>query len=303
MEIQTPVQTSIDLSRVATQHDGCSCNKSKGLQEEKYVYAIGKLSVRWPSMGLEREFQQRQRALLHGSEGSNASIAQVLAANFHIAKFSCFVLSIDGIPAYIVRPTGSSILEKLIDALDPVNNEKWITIIGKRGQLADPAHTNGVIAPEMFCDVAYVFTVSQLMDNLVNQVKQILGSRKWDKSVFQQKGKNVFYTIVGSPDNLGSMDGQRALNYLAVQHPGPYLAAMEFDEKAILESIDTRVMEGPSGQRIATVILRFIDRLTGVPQQVYTKVDVTEEWPFTVGANLTDTAPLAMLNFTDASYS
>lgn len=308
MENQELLKTRTEPSMADAQHSGCSCGKPKQMQEEKYVYAIGKLSVRLPSMGLEREFQQRQRALYlepkKGSTSREENTAQVLSTNLHIAKFSCFILSVDGIPAYIVRPTGSLILERLISALDHEPEEqKWVTIIGKRGDMANPANTNGIVAPEMFCDVVYVFTVQHLMESLIHQVRPILDSRNWDAKEFHKKGSRLFHTIIGSPDNLGSMDGQRALNYLAVQHPGPYLAAMEYDEKASLESIDTRVMEGPAGQKIATVILKFVDRLTGIFLQVYTRVDVTEEWPFTIGSNLSDAAPLAMMDFIDTTYS
>ncbi len=308
MDNQEVLTNSMESSAIGSQHSGCSCSKLPKAHEEKYVYAIGKLSVRLPSMGLEREFQQRQRALFSEAKKTARSqegkMAQVLLANPHIAKFSSFVLSVDGIPAYIVRPTGSLMLERLISALDHEPEEqKWVTIIGKRGDMANPSYTNGIVAPEMFCDVVYVFTVQNLMENLIQQVKPILDSREWDAKEFNKKGSLLFHTIIGAPDNLGSMDGQRALNYLAVQHPGPYLATMEYDEKASLESIDTRVTEGPAGQKIVTVILKFVDRLTGIPSQVFTRVDVTEEWPFTVGATLFEAAPIAMMNFVDTSHS
>lgn len=307
MENQELLKNSMEEPSADCQSGGCSCGKTQKVQEEKYVYAIGKLSVRLPSIGLEREFQQRQRALFSDTKNKasrDGNVAQVLSDNLHIAKFSCFILTVDGIPAYIVRPTGSLILENLIKALDHEPKEqKWVAIVGKRGSMANPATTNGVVAPEMFCDIVYVFDVEQLMENLIKQVKPILENRKWDTTEFFKIGSRLFYSIVGSPDNLGSMDGQRALNYLAIQHPGPYLAAMEYDEKARLESIDTRLMEGPAGQKIVTVILKFVDRLTGMASQVCTRVDVTEEWPFSVGTNLIDEAPLMMMNFIDATYS
>jgi hypothetical protein len=109
----------------------------------------------------------------------------------------------------------------------------------------------------------------------------------------------MFREIVCMPENLGVSDGHRALNYLLVQHPGIFLAAAERRGHR-LDRIETRVMQAMGTRRHVAVILTFLDLATGVPERLYCSVDVTEEWPFVVGAE-GGMAPLGMAPFVEAA--
>src|SRR4051812_31041273 len=84
-----------------------------------FVYSLGRLEVRFPTLGIEREFQQRERALLSRGEGTKHNrrhrLAAVLRENPHLARTVCFVHMVGGIPAYIVIPASSEVLRSIID--------------------------------------------------------------------------------------------------------------------------------------------------------------------------------------------
>jgi hypothetical protein len=54
------------------------------------------------------------------------------------------------------------------------------------------------------------------------------------------------------------------------------------------------VSEGASARRIVSVIRTFIDRATGVPERLFTRVDVTEEWPFVADSMQGGAIPLGL---------
>src|SRR5688572_23259538 len=45
----------------------CSHCQSRDSAPEQFVYALGQLEIRMPTIGIEREFQQRERQLYAGS--------------------------------------------------------------------------------------------------------------------------------------------------------------------------------------------------------------------------------------------
>ena len=83
-----------------------------------------------------------------------------------------------------------------------------------------------------------------------------------------------------STENVGATDTHRALNYLLVQHPGIFLAAERSHRE--LDRIDTQIIQCGAVRKHVAVIFSFIDHVTGVADRLFTRVDVTEEWPFVV---------------------
>ena len=95
----------------------------------------------------------------------------------------------------------------------------------------------------------------------------------------------LFHRIVQSTENVGATDVHRALNYLIMQHPGIFLAAAEKRERHVLERIETRLVQGVSARRQVAVILGFTELSTGITERLFTRVDITEEWPFVSDAD------------------
>jgi hypothetical protein len=260
--------------------------------------------MRFPTVGVEREFQQRERYIL-GGEGKKASnrwvrIAEVLAANDHLARAVCFVHSVGGLPAYVVTPTSTSTLNALTESLRHHDrNDGWELLIGRRGFMATPTTCAGLLAPVVLCDALYSFTLGEFTTELAKRAQPVLDAAKIAADDFEESARDVFARITTSAENIGGLDSHRALNYLLVQHPGIFVAAAQRARRAILDSIETRVMEAASSRRLVTVIFTFIDKATGVPERLFARVDVAEEWPFLTESAHAGAAPLGLASYVD----
>lgn len=75
----------------------------------------------------------------------------------------------------------------------------------------------------------------------------------------------------------------RALNYLAVRYPAIYATAADaFARNASLAAVAVRQSSLSGGRNIVDVIFSFTNRNTDVVEKFFTRVDVTEEFPFLV---------------------
>ena len=84
-------------------------------------------------------------------------------------------------------------------------------------------------------------------------------------------------------DNAGATDEHRAVNYLAVRCPAIYATAAEaFARNNSLSAVDVIPSPMSGTRRIKEVILSFTNRQTDVTEKSFTRVDVTEEFPFLV---------------------
>jgi hypothetical protein len=252
--------------------------------QPNHLYAIGRLEARFPSVGVEREFQQRAASMPAGesaAESRRAMLRHVLEANPYLGARMCYVLMVSGYPAYIVTPSGAYLREALFTAIG--DGEKWCAVIGRVGPMAGPGTCQGVLAPMALANQIYAFSIEQWQATLRTRLQKALDSRKVNAQAFDATARDLFERIIESTENLGVTDGHRALNYALLQHPGIFLAAVERVGTRVLERIETRLIRGPGPRRIVAIVLTFLDMTTGVPERLFCRIDVTEEWPFVAG--------------------
>jgi hypothetical protein len=256
-------------------------------RQESYVYAIGRISVKFPSLALEREFRQRETAMrLPPGEERNQRIAKVLEENGHLAAKMCYLLTIGGIPAYILAPGGPYLRKPLLEAVALSEEaEAHVVVVGRVASMAPPHLCAGVLAPILICDQMYVFHVREWLASLTSSLETALSERKVDRQHFSSISRRIFSRVIRSTENVGATDTHRALNYLVMQHPGIFLAAAERANSRELDRIDTQLIQGASARKQVAVILSFLDPTTGVAERLFTRVDVTEEWPFVSDAD------------------
>ena len=266
----------------------------------EFIYALGQLDVRMPSVGIEREFQQRERQLYAGEPRAGRRerrVADVLRANPHLARSVCFLLLAGGMPVYIITPTSRDVLDAMLQALE--GEGAWSLVVGRAGPMAEPATCGGVLAPIVACDQLYAFKIPELLASLSQALAPVGAVKELGAERFSALCTELFERVASSIDNVGRLDSSRALNYLLVQHPGLFLAYAERSDRALLDSIETRVGDTPGLRRIVTVILTFLDRQTGVPERLFTRVDTTEEWPFLADASNAGAPTLGFRPFID----
>jgi len=242
-----------------------------------FVYAIGRIEPRFPSLGIEKEFAQatgRSDTLgLTDRQATHAVLAD--PANRYLVRKLCWVLMIEGIDTYLLIPRYSADLDTLIDAVRPSPSPLDIdVIIGELGPLATPDTCNGLVVPIVLFDQIYSF------DN-TTFLTAIPRPDDLDEETFRSAASELLGRIGQLADNSGATDEHRALNYLAMRYPAIYTRATEqFMRNSSLSSVEV-VPSRLSGVRtLVNVVFTYTDRATGVADKFAAKVDVTEEFPF-----------------------
>jgi hypothetical protein len=244
-----------------------------------YVYALGKVEARFPTLAVEKEFAQ---ATSRG-ETEGLTDQQVFHAilterqNRYLARQLCWVLTIEGLETYILQPRDPADLDLLIEAVRPLPDPGDVDIvIGMRGPIAPPELCNGLAVPMVIFDQVYSFDVDTL-------VKSIPKPEGMGAKQFEPAAQELFQRIMQLTDNAGATDEHRALNYLAVRYPAIYaLAAESFGRNQSLTVVEVRSSRLSGTRKIVQVIFTYTHRETDVAEKYFVRVDVTEEFPFLV---------------------
>ena len=246
-----------------------------------YVYALGRVEVRFPSLALEKEFAQATaRADVAGLTDRQA-LQSVLTErrNRYLARQLCWVFTIEGLETYILVPRDPADFEMLVEAIRPAPSSLDLDcVIGVRGRIAPPQMCNGLMVPIVGFDQIYSFD----RDALINSIP-LPGPKKDTAKDFRAAAEELFDRIMQMADNTGATDENRALNYLAVRYPTIYVSAAEaFGRNASLTAVEARPSPLSGTRNIVEVIFSYTNRNTDVVEKSFVRVDVTEEFPFLV---------------------
>jgi hypothetical protein len=252
-------------------------------RDSGYVFALGQISPRFPSLGVEKEFAQATgRTDTVGLTDRQAG-QTVLSerANRYLARQLCWVLTIEGIETYILQPRDPADLDLLIDAFRPSPRRTDIdVVIGVRGPLAPLQLCNGLVLPIVGFSQLYSFDE----DSLIAGIPRPDDVSEEQDEDFREAARGLLDRIMQLADNAGAMDEHRALNYLAVRYDRIYHNAAEQHRRDFaLSAVQVRPSRLSTARAIFDVILTYRSRTsTDVPEQFFTRVDVTDEFPFLV---------------------
>jgi hypothetical protein len=226
-----------------------------------YVYAIGRVEARFPNLAAEKEFAQAT-----GRTDTAGKTDQL-----------CWVLTIQGLETYLLRPRDPADIDLLVEAIRPAPTPNDIdVVIGLRGPIAPPEMCNGLMVPIVAFDQIYSFDRDAL-------IKAIPKPEKTTAAQFRPAVEELFCRIMQMTDNAGATDDHRALNYLAMRYPAIYAkAAEEFARDASLTGVDVRPSPLSSTRNIVDVIFSYTNRNTDFTEKFFVRCDMTEEFPFLV---------------------
>lgn len=246
-----------------------------------FIYAIGQVDPRLPSLGVEKELAQAtgraKTASLTDREALHAVLAQ--RENRYLARQLCWVLTVEGVETYLLAPRTSEDLDLLIESIRPAPSALDVdVVIGTRGPLAPPQLCNGLTAPIVYFDQIYSFDREALIDGIPGPAST---ADKKEIDRFKSAAGELFDRIMQLADNAGATDEHRALNYLAVRYPAIYARTAEAHQaNASLTGVEARPSRLYGVRRIMDVIFSYSDRATDVTEKAFVRVDVTEEFPF-----------------------
>lgn len=268
---------------------GCqTCGASDAIAEltisrselpSQYVYALGRIEPRLPTIGLEKELAQAMGRAETADLTDRQALHSVLAepANRYLARQACYIFRVHELDTYIVRPRDSADLTFLVDAVrDAPRSTDLHLLIGLRGGLAPPDLCNGTVLPLVAFDQIYTFDTSSL-------VRELPKPDDIETERFQAAAEELFERVMQITDNAGATDEHRALNYLVVRYPRIYAKSAEaFAAGSSITAIETRVSRLSGVRNILDVIFSYTSRSTDVTEKFFVRVDVTEEFPFLV---------------------
>ena len=120
-----------------------------------YVYAIGRIEPRFPTMSVEKEFAQAPAGTDTGGLTDRQALHAVLyeRKNRYLARQLCWVLTIEGLDTYILHPRDPGDLDLQIEALRSLPRPTDVdVVIGVQGPIAPPEMCNGLMVPIVVFD-------------------------------------------------------------------------------------------------------------------------------------------------------
>jgi hypothetical protein len=244
-----------------------------------YVYALGRIEPRFPSMALEKEFAQATGRAETAGLTDRQAVYAVLSErqNRYLARQLCYVLTIEGLETYILQPRDPGDFDLLVEAIRPAPRPTDVdSVIGVRGSIAPPGMCNGLMVPIIGFDQVYSFDIDSLIGSIPRPVEMA-------EEQFQPAAEELFMRIMQLADNAGATDEHWALNYLVMRYPAIYHQATElFGRNFSLTTVEARPSRLSGARNIVDVIFFYTNRQTNVTEKYFVRADVTEEFPFLV---------------------
>ena len=256
-----------------------SPNGGVGAAMPAYVYAIGRIEPRFPSLSAEKEFAQATGRAETAGLTDRQALHQILTQrqNRYLVRQLCWVLTIEGLDTYILHPRDPADLDLLVEALRPTPRSTDVDcVVGVRGpdrparavQRADGADRG------LRSDLL-------LRCRFPDQIDPATG--EGDRQGLRGHGRGAFPSD-HADGRQRRRDGRAPrCNYLALRYPAVYATAADaFGRNASLTAIEVRPSPLSGVRKIVEVIFCFTNRQTDVVEKFFTRVDVTEEFPFLV---------------------
>jgi hypothetical protein len=247
-----------------------------------YVFAVGRVQARFPTLGVEKEYAQaRSRAEtagLNDQEVLHAVLSE--RANRYLVRQMCFVLTIEGLDTYLLRPRDPLDFELLVEAVRPAPSPgDQDVVVGIKGPLAPPEACGGMTIPIVAFDQLYSFDV----ESLIGGIPRPEDLPEDQDERFRSTTEQVYYRLVQVADNAGDTDEHRAINFLTVRYPRIYEETAKAHERNFsLSGVEARPSSLGDIRRRVDVVFTYTDRQTNVEEKQSVVVDVHEPNPFLV---------------------
>jgi hypothetical protein len=247
-----------------------------------FVYALGQIDWRFPTLGLEKEFAQATASPDSAGRTDHQVQSEALTRPelLYLVRQLCWVFVVGGLETYILTPRDPQDFNLLSASVRPKRDPDDIdAVIGVRGPIASPEMCNGLALPIVVFDQLYSFDRQTLVASIPLPEEE----EAIDEPHFRSTAKDLFDKIIGLADNAGATDEYRALNYLAVRYPRIYtVTTVMHDNNFSFTGIEVRRSPLTSARAVLDVIFSYTHRTTDVIQKQFVRVDATEEWPFLV---------------------
>jgi hypothetical protein len=257
----------------------CGDGPKGGAEPAKFVYALGRIEPRFPSVSLAKEFAQATGRVTTAGLTDRQTLHAVLAQrqNRYLVRSICWMLTVEGLDTYALVPRDPADFDLLVEALRPTPSPMDIdAVIGARGPLASPELCGGSMVAIVVFDQVYSFD----RDALLKAIPRPKGTAAKE---FNAAAEELLARVMQLADNAGATDEHRALNYLVLRYPAIHSVTTEYHARSFaLSGVEVRPSRLSGTRTIVDVIFLYTSRETDVTDRVFVRVDVTEVFPFLV---------------------
>lgn len=268
--------TRDNLSPQQTSEKPCNCKDKQGMETSElsssYIYAIGNVEPRYPNASVEREFQHVLGTTKTSGKTDQQAKHLVLSerSNRYLTREMCWVLVVNGIETYALRPRYPEDFDLLMQAFRPSPSETDMNIvIGSKGPIAPPDMCDGKPLPIVIFDQIYSDSKEELK-KIIPRPENIAAK------TFDDTANDILYRILSMVDNVGATDRDRALNFLAVRSPEIYAYTADmYGKEFSFRNIEVRPSPIPvMGQREVDVICIYAHRSKPIEEKCLLRVNV-----------------------------
>jgi hypothetical protein len=246
-----------------------------------FVYALGRVEPRFPSLSIEKEFTQVSGRATQEGLTDRQMLQAVLSdpTNRYLARHICWVFVVQGLETYLLTPRDPADVNLLVESVRSVPDPAGLDlVIGVRGPLSTPERC-GLIIPIVAFDQLYSFD----RETLLSAIPAPEGTPKKAQEQFRATAEELLDRILQLADNAGAADAHRAVNYLTVRYPAIYeRTATAHAGNAALTAVEVLPSRLSGVRTVVDVIFSYTQRQTDVTEKYFVRVDVTEEFPFLV---------------------
>jgi hypothetical protein len=250
-----------------------------GAISPSWVYALGNIELRFPSISVEKEFAQATAREKTSGLTDRQALHTVLSKpeNRYLVRQCCYVMTVEGLETYILTPRDPADYSLLVEAIRPNPSPLDLdVVIGIKGPIAPPQMCNGLMVPIVVFDQIYSFDREAL-------IKAIPKPEKTTAKEFAPAAEELFDRIAQLADSMGNTDDDRAKIYLAMRYPAIYAKAAEYyAQNCSLTGVDVQGSPLSGVRNVLDVIFSYTNRTTDVVDKCFVRVDVTDEFPFLV---------------------
>ncbi|MFF8958555.1 hypothetical protein [Streptomyces sp. NPDC014894] len=244
-----------------------------------HVYVLGRVRAVFPDISVQREFSQVAGEAKQPDATDEDALHRVLSdpENRYIARQMCYVLSVQGVDAYLLEPADPTELPELLEALRPVADRRGLAVVvGRLGPVAPPDACQGLSVPVVRAEKIWAFDSKEL----IRALERPDGTSRKD---FEKAATALLDRLLQLSDNAGTGPADRALNYLTVRNQEIYQKTNEAYADGYTLSAVEAVPSRVSGARtVITVIFSYTHRRTNVTEKWSVRVGVDGLFPYPV---------------------
>lgn len=258
----------------------CVCKPSDTNIQKNFVYVLGKIQTKFPSLGIKKEYFQAVERLDTAGRTDYEVMKTVISnkENQYLLKHIRWILTMEGIEIYNLKPSNPTDFNLLAESLTSPSSTDVNVVIGTCGSESTSNMHQDHKLPIVHFDQIYSINLNTLMKTLPKPRDKAKEGKD-----YSAKSEELLHRIMQMSDNVGAIDEHRALNYLAARYPACYEKTVEMHHKDFsLSAIEVKTSRLSRSRKILDCIFTYTNRKTDINEKWFCRVDSTELFPFLV---------------------